>query len=137
MPPTRRSISTLSTGPRSPPHHRFTYSGVVHARYTCSLGAAKTRSIRIWSSAGSVTTAECLLVVAAISFLLRSKFVQYPVQAVESLGPGSFVGPHPVVDRLEGPGVQPVDPLPALLARFHESNFSQHTQVLGDHRLRR
>ena len=60
LPPARRSTSTEVTSPWPPLHQRLISSGVVHARKTRCLGASNSRVIKIWVSAGSVTTAARL-----------------------------------------------------------------------------
>src|SRR6476620_8730050 len=77
-PPTRRSISATVTWPRLACHQRLTKSGVVQALYTRCLGASNSRVIRICRSVGSVTVAVRLLV-AAIVYLLRLKFLQHGI----------------------------------------------------------
>src|SRR5829696_9021538 len=95
-PPTRRSIWTLVTSPRSPPHQRPTSSGSVHALYTRRLGAPNSRVMRICSSLGNVTVAAPLLAIATPLFLLQ--LFQHRVQPVEATRPEALIALHPVVD---------------------------------------
>src|ERR671916_574147 len=134
-PPTRRSTSATVTSPRFPLHQRPTNSGSVHALYTRCLGASNSRVMRICSSVGSVTVAFPLLGIAATSSLLLLEFLQHDVHPVEPLRPEALVAPHPVVDGLERPRVQPVQPLPPLLAHVDRPNLPEHPKVLGHQRL--
>src|SRR5438445_13123451 len=130
MPPTRRSISAIVTSPRFACHQRLTSSGVVHALYTRCLGASNSRVMRICSSVGSVNVAVPLLVIA-ISFLLPFEVLQHDIQPVQALRPRALVVLHPVMDRLERVAVQPVQPLPSLVAHGDQAHFSEDAQVLG------
>src|SRR5215217_8144543 len=88
VPPTRRSIWTLVTSPRSPPHQRPTSSGSVHTLYTRRLGASNSRVMRICSSLGNVTVA-LLLAITTPFFLLQ--LFQHRVQPVEATRPETLV----------------------------------------------
>src|SRR4029077_14535763 len=130
MPPTRRSISASVTSPLLACHQRLTRSGVVHARYTRCFGASNSRVIRICVSVGRVTVAVPLLV-TAISFLLLFESLEHDIELVQPFRPQALVALHPVVDRLERRPVQPVKPLPAVVANLHGSHFAEHPEVLG------
>src|SRR5262249_37198142 len=130
VPPTRRSISQIVISPRFACHQRFTSSGVVNAFQTSSAGAANSRVIRICSSVGSDTVAVPLLL-AVISCLLFPELVEDGVQRLEALRPGALVLLHPVVDGLERPAVESVDPLSSLAADVHQPHLPKHAQVLG------
>jgi hypothetical protein len=64
------------------------------------------------------------------------QFPQHLVHALEAPLPGPGEAAHPLVDRLERPAVDPVEPLSPLLAHAHQADLAQHPQVLGDQRLR-
>src|SRR4029077_20019091 len=125
MPPTRRSISASVTSPLFACHQRLTSSGVVHARYTRCFGASNSRVMRICVSVGRVTVAVPLLV-TAISFLLLFEFLEHDVELLESRRPGALVVLHPVVNGLERPAVQPVEPLPSLVAHVDRTDLPEH-----------
>ncbi len=63
------------------------------------------------------------------------EFVQHGVQGVEAVGPQSLVVLDPVVNRLQRRPVEPVEPLPAVLADLDGAHLAQDPQVLGDLRL--
>src|SRR4051812_8485210 len=121
--------------PRFACHQRLRSSGVVNALNTRWRGASNSRVIRICSSVGSVSFALPLLV-AAIVLLLAFEFVEYEVEFVEAVRPRLLVRLHPVVDRLERTTVQPVQPLPSVVADGNRPDLSQHAQVLRHLRLR-
>src|ERR687894_412370 len=133
-PPTRRPISATVVSPRSPPHQRSTSSGSVHAFHTRCRGASNSRVMRICSSVGSVTVAFPLPVTPT-SFLLPLEVLEHRVHPVEPLRPYALVAPHPIVDGLERPRVQPVHPPPPLPARLNRPHLAEHPQVLGHQRL--
>src|SRR5262245_52410163 len=126
-------MSATVISPRLACHQRITSSGVVNAFQTSSFGASNSRVIRIWSSAGSVTFAE-RLVVTVISFLLL-ELSENRVQPLEAVRPRLLVLSDPVVDRLERLAVQPVEAPPSVLADVDRSDLAQHAQVLRDLRL--
>src|SRR3954447_6579059 len=92
-PPTRRSISHAVISPRLACHQRRTRSGSVTARHTSAAGAANERSMRIWSSAGSVTFAVPLLATGILVLLLE--VVENVVQQLEAIRPQPLEALHP------------------------------------------
>src|SRR3712207_9439521 len=89
--------------------------------------------MRIWSSAGSVTTALPLLVAAIFSLLLL-EVVQHRVEGVEPVRPRELVFLDPVVDRLERAPVQAVEPpapIPALVDRPHLAHHAEGPRDVG------
>src|SRR3954470_21760662 len=106
LPPTRRSISQAVISPRPACHQRRTSSGSVTARQTRCAGAANSRSIRIWSSAGRVTFAVPLVATAIVVLLLE--IFQDVVQQLEALRPQPLVALDPVVDGLEREAVEAI-----------------------------
>src|SRR5215213_2444261 len=81
--------------------------------------------MRISSSVGSVTS---------MAFLLLEVFEDV-VQLVEPLRPQPLEPAHPVVDGLERPAVDPVDPAPSHVADVDRPHLAEHAQVLGHLRL--
>src|SRR5215212_5070209 len=89
--------------------------------------------MRICSSAGSVTVAP-LLASSATPFLLF-QFLQNGVQLIEPSRPEALVTLHPVVDRPERLGVEPVQPPPSLPTHLHHPHLPEHPKMLGHQRL--
>src|SRR5829696_6295226 len=96
------------------------------------LGASNSRVMRICSSAGSVTVAP--LFATASPFLLF-RFLQNGVQLIEPSRPEALVTLHPVVDRPERLGVEPVQPMPPLPTHLHHPHLPEHPKMLGHQRL--
>src|SRR6476659_9241959 len=130
-PPGRRSISATVISPRFACHQRLTSSGVVHASNTKCLGASNSRVIRICSSVGNVTVALLLSVTAVNSFdLPLLELFQYDVEPVEPLRPRALVARHPVVDGLEGGGVEAVEPPAPVFPHLDRPDLAEHAQML-------
>src|SRR5262249_55729898 len=80
---------------------------------------------------GSDTTADPLVAIfVTIALLLIFEFVEQVVESIEALVPAPLVARDPVVNGFERSSVQPVHPLPPLLAHPHEPHLSEHAQVL-------
>src|SRR4051812_7621095 len=105
-------------------------SGSVVARHTRCAGASNSRSITISVSLGSVTVALPLCVMVSILRFLLLELFEHLFQPVEPLVPRVLVTLDPVVDRLEPPSVQPVDPLAAGVAYVDETHLAEDPQVL-------
>src|SRR5205823_2389167 len=132
-PPSWRSTSATTTSPKPPLHHFLISSGSVRTRNTARRGAANSRVIRTCVSDGVVTTAVPLLPSSAIVVL---QLLERLVHACEALFPCPGEAAHPLMDRLQRPALEPVEPLAALLAHAHQADLAQHPQVLRDQRLR-
>src|SRR5437667_2249299 len=74
------------------------------------------------------------LATAAI-FMLLLELLHVLVEAIEALVPELLEADDPIVDRLEAPGVEPVEALLAGLSHAHQSHLAQHPQVLRRARL--
>src|SRR5918999_2045320 len=85
--------------------------------------------MRICSSVGSDTVAVPLLVIA-ISYLLL-EVLQHDIQLVEPFRPRALVRLYPVMDGLERPAVQPVQPLSSFVTHGNRAHLAEHSQVLG------
>src|SRR5688500_12359136 len=54
------------------------------------------------------------------------------IESIEAPAPELLESTDPVVDRLESPGVEPVEALLSRLSHGHEPDLTQDAQVLGD-----
>src|SRR5678816_3399545 len=54
------------------------------------------------------------------------------IESIEALAPELLESADPVVDRLEPPGVEPVEALLPRPAHGHEPDLAQHAQMFGD-----
>src|SRR5437660_77335 len=106
-PPGRASHSWTRFVKNFGPHHRARCCGSVHARNTSARGASNTR-VRTTSRSDDVAGS---LLAAILPFLLL-EFLEVLVEAVEALLPEPLERLDPVVDRLEPPGVELVQPAP-------------------------
>src|SRR3712207_7954651 len=64
--------------------------------------------------------------------LFRSELLENGIELVEPLRPRPLVLLDPVVDGLERLALQPVEPLPALVAHVDGADLAEHAQVLRD-----
>src|ERR1017187_3183298 len=92
VPPALTSISWIVLVKPFGPHHCARCAGSVHALHTSSRGAAKARVETI--SRSDESAAGSFL--EAMFFFLFLKFLEIPVQAVESLLPEAPVALEPV-----------------------------------------
>src|SRR5438105_12637280 len=112
------------------PHHCIRRSRSVQALNTMSRGASNTR---VMTNSRSAAAATALLFPATL-LLLRLKFPQVIVQAIEAFVPESAVAVDPVGDVLERPGFEPARPPLRLAAARDQPGAFQYLEVLGDRR---
>src|SRR4051794_13153778 len=105
-PPGRTSISQTGLVKPCGPHHRATCRGSVHTWNTSARGAARTR---VRTSSRGVSPSFLLV----IRLLPGLQLVEVVGQTVEALAPEALEGLDPVVDGLEGLGVEAVEPPPS------------------------
>jgi hypothetical protein len=110
----------------------------LYALKMSSTGASNERVMRISVSEGRVTTAEpCRLVTVSSWFLvlLVLELGDAIVEPVEGRVPRALEGAHPVVDGLQCWTVDAVPAVSTVGADEHETDGTQHTEVLGHLRL--
>src|ERR1700735_1785694 len=125
FPPTRRSIEHTVILSSNGANQLHTCSGFVSTSKTSSIGASNSRVVRISRALGNSMTADpCRLGVIAVSLSLQlGEVVVHPVEPVIHR---LLVLGHPVVQRPEPRGLQPVDPVTAVRPAGDQSHLGQH-----------
>src|SRR5277367_6319182 len=134
-------LQTVSRQSSSPYNQRFTSSGLVQASNTRCRGASKTRIIATSRSLGVVTCKVPLFFIGALPlcastfFLLRFKFLQHAIEALEIAFPNASVPFDPDFELLQRRGAQCINAALRIHAHVHQSSVAEHAQMLRDLRL--